>query len=72
MLGPIGQNGNQQQNQPRAKDAKAQELVDLIVDTVSPTIWLRNGGMARIRFFDGNLIVTAPRSVHEAIGGPMD
>jgi hypothetical protein len=66
------QNFNQQQNQPRVKDARAQELVDLIVDTVSPNIWLRNGGMARIRFFNGNLIVTAPRSVHEELGGPID
>jgi len=66
------QNWNQQNNQPRDKDAKANALVDLIVDIVSPTIWVRNGGKATIRFFDGNLIVTAPRSVHETIGGPMD
>jgi hypothetical protein len=70
-LFPQGQ-ANQQNIQPRIKDARANELVDLIVDTVSPNIWLRNGGMARIRFFNGNLIVTAPRSVHEELGGPMD
>src|SRR5882762_973243 len=62
-------NPNQQQAQPRDKDAKAKELVDLIVETVSPQVWLTNGGKATIKFFNGNLIVTAPRSVHEAIGG---
>jgi hypothetical protein len=72
MFGQNGANWNQQQNQPRDKDAKAKELLDLIVETVSPTIWVPNGGNATIRFFDGNLIVTAPRSVHEAIGGPVD
>ena len=67
-----GANLNQQQNQPQVKDARANALVDLIVDIVSPTIWVKNGGKATIRFFDGNLIVTAPRSVHEQIGGPID
>lgn len=50
---------------------KAQELIDLIMETVYPDIWLENGGKATIRFFKGNLVVTAPRSVHEAIGGPL-
>jgi len=72
LFGTYAQNFNQQQqNQPRV-NSKAQELVDLIVDTVSPNIWVPNGGPARIRFFDGNLIVTAPRSVHEELGGPID
>src|SRR6266850_1680408 len=72
--GLFGQSGNynQQSNQPREKDVKAKELVELIVETVSPSIWVQNGGKATIRFFNGNLIVTAPRSVHEAIGGPVD
>jgi len=72
LFGQSGSSWNQQQNQPRDKDAKAKELVDLIVETVSPSIWVQNGGKATIRFFNGNLIVTAPRSVHEMIGGPVD
>jgi hypothetical protein len=31
-----------------------------------------NGGTAAIRFFNGSLIVTAPRSVHESLGGLVD
>src|SRR5215212_9499751 len=41
-----GANLNQQQNQPRDKDAKANALVDLIVATVSPSSWVPNGGKA--------------------------
>jgi hypothetical protein len=41
----------------------------MIRETVRPEIWRENGGAASIRFYNGNLIVTAPRSVQEAIGG---
>jgi hypothetical protein len=55
----------------RTKAERGQELVEMIIDTVNPEIWVENGGPASIRYWNGNLIVTAPRSVHEAIGGPM-
>ena len=51
---------------------KAQELIDLITETVAPDQWEVNGGKATIRIFNGQLIVTAPRSVHDALGGPLD
>jgi hypothetical protein len=51
---------------------KSEQLLDLIVATVSPDVWTQNGGKASIRLFDGNLVVSAPRSVHEALGGPVD
>ena len=35
---------------------------------IQPDIWHVNGGLAGIRYFNGSLIVTAPRSVHEALG----
>jgi hypothetical protein len=50
----------------------ADSLVKLIMDTIRPEIWKENGGNSTIRFFQGNLIVTAPLSVQEAIGGPVD
>ena len=58
-------------DQKTAADQGA-ELVKLIMDTVRPEVWRENGGTSSIRFFNGNLIVTAPRSVQEAIGGPLD
>jgi hypothetical protein len=54
---------------PKTKEQRGQELVDLIVATVQPDIWRDNGGTASIRYFNGNLVVSAPRSVHEALGG---
>lgn len=51
---------------------KGDDLVKLIEDTIRPEIWRENGGSSTIRFFHNSLIVTAPLSVHEAIGGPVD
>lgn len=59
-------------DQVKSKKDRAEELVQLIMDIIRPDIWQANGGRASIRFFNGNLIVTAPRSVQEAIGGTMD
>jgi hypothetical protein len=59
-------------SQPKeTSDQKGQELVDLIKSVIRPSIWNDAGGPASIRYFNGKLIVTAPVSVHEAIGGPV-
>jgi hypothetical protein len=63
-----GNNTNTTQNQAQMGAA----LVKLIMDTIRPDIWKENGGTSTIRIFQGNLIVTAPISVQEAIGGPVD
>ena len=46
------------------------ELVELIKAVVYPTYWTDN--KASIKFYNGNLIITGPRRMHEAIGGPID
>jgi hypothetical protein len=59
-------------NNPDAQKSRAEranDLVKLITETVRPEIWRENGGPASIRYFNGHLIVAAPRSVQEAIGG---
>jgi len=66
-----GQGGGQDQG-VNDKATRGQELVQLIMDSVQPDVWRENGGTASIRFFRGKLIVSAPRSVHEQIGGRMD
>ncbi len=69
------QNANQQgqsRNTGKTKDQRAQDLVDLIQAIIYPDIWKDNGGTASIRYFNGMLVVTAPRSVQEAIGGEYD
>ncbi len=55
-----------------SKADRGKNLVDLIMETIQPDVWRPNGGPAAIRFWNGSLIVTAPRSVHEQIGGPVD
>lgn len=67
-----GYNNNNNNGEKKDQNAKGEELVDLIIDVVEPDTWSDNGGPSSIRFFQGNLIVTAPRSVHEQIGGPID
>jgi len=54
------------------KSERAEALLTMIRETVRPEIWRENGGIASIRYYNGNLIITAPRSVQEAIGGPVD
>jgi hypothetical protein len=55
-----------------SKEERANSLIELIKAVIQPEIWADNGGKAAIRVFNGNLIVTAPRSVQEAIGGAWD
>jgi hypothetical protein len=57
---------------PKTKEQRADDLVQLIMATISPEVWNANGGTASIRYFNGSLVVSAPRSVHEALGGPID
>jgi uncharacterized membrane protein YgcG len=56
----------------KTKAERAQELVELIEAVVSPDVWKDNGGTATVRYYNGMLVVTAPRSVQEAIGGEYD
>jgi hypothetical protein len=58
--------------QGKTADSKADQLIKLIETVVRPEVWRDNGGTASMAYLNGNLIVTAPRSVQEAIGGPVD
>lgn len=52
--------------------ALADDLIAIIMDTIEPNVWDQNGGTASIRYFQGRLIITAPRRIHELIGGPFE
>ena len=56
-----------QENNRETRQERADALVTLIMDTVRPEVWRENGGTSSVRYFNGHLIVTAPRSVHEQI-----
>jgi len=62
-------NGDKKEEVVKTKDERAAELIQLIVETVRPDVWRDNGGTASIRYFNGSLVVLAPLSVHELIGG---
>ena len=54
------------------KAQRGQRLAQLVRDTIEPTIWREAGGeAASIRYFDGRLVVTAPKYVHRQIGIPV-
>jgi hypothetical protein len=69
--GGNGDRGESDENK-KTRDERAQELLDLIRETIYPDIWRENGGPASIRMYRDNLVVTAPAKVHEAIGGTWD
>jgi general secretion pathway protein D len=62
-----GNTGSGQQNQAASQKDRADEIIKLITDTVKPELWQANGGTATIQFFRGNLIVNAPRAIHELL-----
>jgi hypothetical protein len=65
-----GDTANTAQDQT-TKQQRADSLVKLITETVRPEVWRENGGTAAVRYYNGHLIVTAPRSVHEQLGGKI-
>ena len=46
---------------------RADEIIKLITDTVKPELWQVNGGTATISYYRGQLIINAPRSIHELL-----
>jgi hypothetical protein len=60
-------------NASSTPDMRAAKLIKIIENAVRPEIWKDNGsGAATIEYWDGKLIITAPRSVQEAIGGYLN
>jgi hypothetical protein len=72
LFGGSGASSTTAKEPVKTKEQRADDLVQLIVATIQPEIWTANGGTASVRYFNGSLVVSAPRSVHEAIGGPID
>ena len=61
--------GDRKEENLKTKQERADELVALIVETIKPDVWRENGGTASIKYYNGNLIVSAPLTVHEMLGG---
>jgi len=56
----------------KTKVQREEDLVGLIKETVRPEVWRDNGGTATIHYFNGHLVVNAPRSVQETLSGGSD
>lgn len=67
-----GGGGGTGKEKTTTKLERAEALVTMIRETIRPEIWREAGGTASIRYYNGNLIVTAPRSVQEALGGAWE
>jgi uncharacterized membrane protein YgcG len=67
-----GGGGGSTKEKTTTKTERAEALVTMIRETIRPEIWRENGGTAAIRYYNGHLVVTAPRSVHEALGGAIE
>ncbi len=53
-----------------SKTEQAEQIMTLIRETVEPSVWRQNGGTGgAITYWNENLIIRAPRYVHEQIGG---
>lgn len=66
--GIFGQPG--QEEDQMSEEERAQQIIDLIVETVEPNAWQTMGGdWATIRYYHGQLIIRAPDFVHRQIGG---
>ena len=69
--GGEGDRGEAEGNK-KTREEREEELVSLVRETIYPDVWRENGGTASIRIFRDNMVVTAPRNVHESIGGTWD
>lgn len=70
LTGSISVGGSNATSQSQSKQQRAQELVELIIETIDPMGWAQNGGdWASIRYHDGALIVNAPDFIHRQING---
>src|SRR5687767_4917922 len=72
LFGNSDSGNEDEEDEGMTKAERAEELLELIRETIYPDIWRENGGTASIRMFRESMDVTAPRIVHEAIGGTWD
>ncbi len=61
----------QDEDEEDSPKARGEEVITMIKNLTPADIWEENGGRAKATVFRGNLILTAPRSVHALIAGPI-
>lgn len=65
--------GDTSEDEPeKTQTEKGEDIASLIRELIEPTIWQELGGQySSVKYFDGRLIVKAPRYVHAQIGFPV-
>ncbi|MFI4862173.1 MAG: hypothetical protein ACIAXF_16020 [Phycisphaerales bacterium JB063] len=67
----FGDDNDQPEEDSLSREERAEQIADIIRDTIEPEIWKANGGeYASVRYFRGMLVVKAPQYVHDQIGVP--
>ena len=66
-----GTSSNSPEDLDDQQEELAEKLVELIQQTIRPEVWQSAGGQASVNIWQKRLIVTAPRSVHERLGGGL-
>jgi hypothetical protein len=72
-----GQNDDDENNQGgggqgNENDELAQQMIDLIQQTIEPYSWVQNGGLGTIQAFGRQLVVRNNILVHQSLGGPVE
>lgn len=68
----FGDNDDAEEEDLPTKTESGQNLADMIRNTIEPDIWQTNGGQfSSLRYYNGRLIVNAPKYVHKQIGIPV-
>ncbi len=53
-------------------DELAEQMIDLIRQTIEPDSWVENGGLGTIQAFGRQLVVRNNILVHQSLGGPVE
>jgi hypothetical protein len=70
--GLFGDTADREREVTRTRTERAEEIAQLIRDTIEPTIWMEAGGeYGSIRYFRNMLVIRAPKFVHRQIGVPI-
>jgi hypothetical protein len=67
--GDIFEENDEEVTRPSPEEL-AEELIEIITESVEPERWEDNGGLAAtIRYYQGSLIINAPDYIHRQVGG---
>ncbi len=68
--GGLFQGDQREDEKPLTRQERAEQIADVIRQSIEPDLWRENGGQyGSIRFLNDNMVIRAPMYVHRKIGG---